>query len=47
MTNSTYKVELELDELWYKALINFIFVDIYENEVCKIVNVEKVDNVRV
>jgi hypothetical protein len=43
----TYKVELELDELWYKALMDFIFVDIYENEVCKIVNVEKVDNVRV
>jgi hypothetical protein len=43
----TYKVELELDELWYKALMDFIFVDIYENEICKIVNVEKVDNVRV
>ena len=43
----TYKVELELDELWYKALMDFIFVDIYENEICKIVNVEKVENVRV
>lgn len=41
----TYKIELELDELWYKALLDFLFVDIYENEICKIVNVERVENV--
>ena len=40
-----YKVQLELDELWYKALLDFLFVDIYENETCHILNVERVENV--
>ena len=30
----TYFVELHLDEKWYKAVMDFIDVDVYEDEIC-------------
>ena len=32
----TYFVELQLDEKWYKAVMDLIDVDIYEGEVCRV-----------
>jgi hypothetical protein len=45
--HTTYRLELELDELWYKAIVDLISVDIYDNEICKVVSVKRVNDVRV
>jgi len=44
---TTYRLELELDEPWYKAVRDLISVDVYEDEICKIVSVKRVNDVRV
>jgi hypothetical protein len=36
----TYFVELQLDEKWYKAVMDLINVDIYEGEVCRVNKLE-------
>jgi hypothetical protein len=36
----TYFVELQLDEKWYKAVMDLINVDIYEDEICLVNKVE-------
>ena len=36
----TYFVELQLDEKWYKAVMDFIDVDVYEGEICLVNKVE-------
>jgi hypothetical protein len=36
----TYFVELQLDEKWYKAVMDLINVDIYEGEICRVNKVE-------
>ena len=37
-------VTLKLDDLWLEALKEFIGVEIFENETCAILSVEKVGN---
>jgi hypothetical protein len=36
----TYFVELQLDEKWFKAVMDLISVEIYEDEICLINKVE-------
>ena len=35
-----YFVELQLDEKWFKAVMDLIDVDIYEGEVCRVNRIE-------
>jgi hypothetical protein len=36
----TYVVERQLDEKWYKSVMDFINVDVYEDEICLVNKVE-------
>ena len=35
-----YFVELQLDEKWFKAVMDLIDVDIYDGEVCRVNRIE-------
>lgn len=39
----TYKITLEVDENWYKAITNLTDVDIYEGEMCKWISEEEIN----